>query len=299
MITTTVDLDGRTVIGRQVDGVRRFLGIPFARAEHRFAAPEPAAPPAGYDAVRFGPAPHQPATSWLPDLITGDDNLTLAIWTPTTDATDLPVLLWVYGGGFQGGTISLPITDGAVLARAGMVVVAVQYRVGCYGFAELAHHGGRLGQASNLGLADVRAALRWTGDHVSAFGGDPARICLMGQSAGAFLGAALLATPDAPSIRRLILASGGASRLIPLDVAQDLGDRLVEAIGIDTDALPEVEPARLLAAQESLLATDIGRRNGPRPTAFGVVEDSAGPHPVITGHPMAAVASGAAGTPIC
>ena len=125
-------------------------------------------------------------------LAGGDDWLTVNVWSPdaSRDAGS-PVMVWIYGGGYAIGTSSLPEYDGARLARDGVVLVSFNYRVGIEGFAHIE------GAPANRGLLDQVAALEWVRDNIRAFGGDPARVTVFGQSAGGGSVAALLAMPRA------------------------------------------------------------------------------------------------------
>jgi para-nitrobenzyl esterase len=155
-----------------------------------------------------------------------EDCLTLQVWTPAIDGARRPVLVWLHGGGFTAGAGSLPLFDGATLARRGdVVVVTLNYRLGALGF--LAHpdlqDAGEVG--ANFGLLDQIAALEWVREHASALGGDPGIVTLFGESAGAMSFGALLGAPAARGLfHRAILQSGAAhnvsSRANGLHVAE-------------------------------------------------------------------------------
>ncbi|MFD0525753.1 carboxylesterase family protein [Paractinoplanes durhamensis] len=185
------------VRGLVEDGVAVFRGIPFAEAP-RFAAPGPVTP---WDGVRaassFGPPPPQTGVA-----VTGDDWLTVNVWSPDPGAR-LPVMVWVYGGGYTIGMSGSPEYDGGRLARDGsVVVVTFNYRVGAEGFALIE------GAPANRGLLDQVAALAWVRDNIAAFGGDPGQVTVFGVSAGGGSIAALLAMPRAAGLfRRAIVQS--------------------------------------------------------------------------------------------
>src|SRR5439155_11341811 len=160
--------------------VHAFEGIPYARppvGELRLRAPVPAG---GWDGVRdataFGPT--APATGYAPPfdrlfddpVIRGEDWLTVNVWTPDPSAGGLPVMVWIHGGAFRNGTSASPLYDGSALAREGIVLVSLNYRVGADGFLFLDD------AEPNRGLLDQLLALRWVQDHVAAFGGDPANV---------------------------------------------------------------------------------------------------------------------------
>lgn len=181
--------------GQARNGCVRFLGIPFAQAPVgalRFASPRPAAPWTGVrDAVQYGPAPVQILdgnVTWIypTPASMSEDCLSLNVWTPATHGKR-PVLVWLYGGAFYTGFTGMALTDGAQLARAGdMVVVTINYRVGVLGgAAHPALTDERTGEFANWGLQDQIAGLEWVQANIGAFGGDPSKVTVIGQSAGA------------------------------------------------------------------------------------------------------------------
>jgi carboxylesterase type B len=173
-----------------------FRGIPYAAApvgELRWRPPEP---PVHWSGVRvagdFGPmcpqAPRDAATAGI-DVPMSEDCLYLNVWTPepTPDARPHPVVVWIYGGGFRAGSGASPRFDGEGLARRGTVVVTFNYRLGAFGFlatSELSEESGHHA-SGNYGLLDSIAVLRWVRANIAAFGGDPDRVTVAGQSAGA------------------------------------------------------------------------------------------------------------------
>ena len=200
-----VGLPQGTLRGLRAAGISRFCGIPYGQAPIgplRFAAPEPACWSGQLNVT--GPAPIAPQLpSRLRDAM-GDfiatqdeDCLRLTIWTPGTDAARRPVVIWLHGGAWQSGGI-LPWYDGARLAAQGdVVVVAVSYRLAALGWLALP------GGMPNAGLLDQELAVDWVIKHIAAFGGDPAALTLMGQSAGASSICAMLARQ--PRFSRAIL----------------------------------------------------------------------------------------------
>jgi para-nitrobenzyl esterase len=142
-----------------------------------------------------------------------EDCLTLNVWTPTdSDSSKLPVFVWIHGGGFTEGSSEVPVYDGAELARTGMVVVTINYRLGIFGFfaypeltAESPHH-----SSGNYGLLDQVAALQWVHDSIRAFGGNPEDVTICGQSAGAASVHALVATPLAKGMFQRAIAQSGS-----------------------------------------------------------------------------------------
>ncbi|MBN8206352.1 carboxylesterase/lipase family protein [Microbacterium esteraromaticum] len=244
------------VRGSVADGVHRFLGIPYAAppfGENRFREPQPPAP---WDDVReataFGPtSPQVPYAGPIGELlgsviIDGDDVLTANVWAPA-QAEQAPVVLWLHGGALERGTAAIPLYDGAVFARAGIVFVSVNYRLGSEGFSVLSD------APANLGLLDAAAALAWVHREVAAFGGDPTQITVMGESAGGALVAGLLALDTSrPMIARGIIQSGPL-RAQPRKKAGRVTAQLAKLLGIpaEREAFAAVTPDQLLEARRT------------------------------------------------
>jgi para-nitrobenzyl esterase len=215
MSVPAVETTGGPVTGLRVDGVDRFLGIPYAAAPvgaQRFLPPSPHARwGEPFAATSFGATALQKLTvapGGLPDvpepIITGDDYLNLNVWTHASIGDKpRPVLVWIHGGGFFAGCSANPWYDGASFARHGLVVVSFNYRLGAEGFLDIP------GVEHNLAMLDWIAALEWVRDNAAAFGGDPAQVTVMGQSAGGMAVSALLTSPPAHGLfSRAIIASG-------------------------------------------------------------------------------------------
>src|SRR5262245_25890456 len=164
---------------------------------------------------------------------TAEDCLPLNVFTPPLEPAARPVLVWLPGGALVGGTAGIPLYDGARLAARGdVVVVTVSYRVGALGFACLDAEPGEAA-AVNLGLQDQIAALRWVREHVAAFGGDPARVTVFGESAGA---GSILALAGMPSARglfaRAIVQSAAPRGVIPFAAARAREKLWLEELGL-------------------------------------------------------------------
>ncbi|WP_036922446.1 carboxylesterase/lipase family protein [Propionicicella superfundia] len=240
------------VSGVQRAGHAAFLGIPFAEppvGALRFAPPAPARP---WDGVRpataFGPTPLRVATSGLvPEpAIPGEGILTVSVFTPDADpAARLPVLVWIHGGGFIGGSPASPWHDGAAFARDGVVTVLVSYRLGFDGFGAIP------GASANRGVQDWMRALEWVQEHIPAFGGDPDRVTLAGQSAGGASVLTLLGAPSATPLFRAVWASSPALPVRTRDEAEEATRRLAERLGVPAtwEALAAVPEERVLAEQ--------------------------------------------------
>lgn len=228
------------VRGRRLDGIRRFLGIPYAAApigERRFAVPQPHAPWTDpRDCTEKGPsAPYLLADFDALDLAPlvgagwdkGDDYLNLNIWTPDGKAGGLPVMVWIHGGGFVGGAAMAPVHDGAAFARDGVVLISITYRLGIDGFLPIE------GVPTNLGLRDMIAALEWVRDNAAAFGGDASNVTVFGESAGAMAIGDLIASPLAKGLfRRAILQSGHGSMTRTRKTNEKVTRKIAKLLGI-------------------------------------------------------------------
>ena len=191
-----------------------YKGVPFAApplGDLRWRAPQPAAKWAGVRAAeKFGPDPYQGDGQGG----VSEDCLYLNIWTPAKSAGDkVPVLVWIYGGGFSFGSNSTPTHNGEYLARKGVVLVTINYRVGPLGF--LAHpelSAESPNRASgNYGLMDQIVGLQWVKRNIAAFGGDPDRVTIFGESAGGISVSMLCASPEAKGLFRGAISESGGS----------------------------------------------------------------------------------------
>ncbi|HEX8469536.1 MAG TPA: carboxylesterase family protein [Brevundimonas sp.] len=206
-------------------GIVRYLGVPYARppvGDLRWRDPQPVGTWTDVrDASRFAPACPQTGVSMPgePPSSTSEDCLYLNLWTPADagpNSQPHPVIVWIPGGGLTNGSTSIPLYDGAALARRGVIVVTVAYRLGVLGFLahpELTEESGA-GGSGNYGLMDQIAALEWVQRNIAAFGGDPERVTVAGQSAGATSVSILMASPRAKvsSSARSGRAAGCSSR---------------------------------------------------------------------------------------
>lgn len=255
LLPTLADAQVRTTAGvvkgsssGGAKGIRTFLGIPYAKppvGDLRWRAPEPPASWSGErDATKFAPRCMQaPIYS---DMIFRDelseDCLYLNVWTPARNANEkLPVMVWIYGGGFQAGSASEPRQDGERLAGKGVVVVSMNYRLGVFGFyanpeltAESSHHA-----SGNYGLLDQAAAIRWVHDNIAAFGGDPGNVTIFGESAGSFSVSAQMASPlNKGMVHKAIGESGAffsATLAAPmLSSAEERGKALLTRAGVSS-----------------------------------------------------------------
>jgi para-nitrobenzyl esterase len=243
----TVLTDGGKLQGNlSSDGhVRAFLGIPYAAppvGPLRWKPPQPAPKWSGVrSATSFGPRCMQ--THVYTDMVFRDsgpseDCLTLNVWTPAgKNSAPLPVMVWIYGGGFVTGATSEPRQDGEHLARKGVIVVSMNYRLGIFGFfalpalaAESPKHA-----AGNYGLMDQVAAIDWVRRNIAAFGGDPAKVTIFGESAGSISVSAQMASPLSKGLfAGAIGESGGALTgpgltFLSLPASEQRGQEFVES----------------------------------------------------------------------
>lgn len=242
------------VRGRVRDDIAVFLGIPYARppvGELRFAPPAPAERWDGVrDAVAFGSAAQQSGFAGAPPPEPEDDDwLTLNIWTPDSGDGGLPVFTWIHGGAYRGGASSQPAYDGSELARRGMVVVTCNYRLGVEGFTQIE------GAPANRGLLDVVAVLRWIAENIRAFGADPDKVTVAGESAGAGVVASLLAMPAARGLFRQAVASSVPGTFFSAELASDIGREIAAEAGAGSASrkdLALITPRRLVAAADEV-----------------------------------------------
>jgi para-nitrobenzyl esterase len=203
VVTTTAG----AVLGRSVDGLDVFLGIPYAAApvgELRWREPQPVKPWTGEKmATEYGASCPQSAPGPArPGVKTSEDCLYLNIWAEQKSASPLPVMVWIHGGGFMFGSGSAPTFDGTHLAKKGVVLVTINYRLGVLGFLahpdltqESPHHA-----SGNYGILDQIAALKWVQANIGKFGGDPNRVTIFGESAGSTAVSILQASPLATGL---------------------------------------------------------------------------------------------------
>lgn len=251
-------------------GVHRFAGIPFAAppvGDLRWQAPQPVQPWSGTrDATSFGPRAMQlPVFGDMNFRSNGvsEDCLYLNVWTPgPSSSAGLPVLVYFYGGGFMAGDGSEPRYDGAAMAQRGIVAVTVNYRLNIFGY--FAHpelsaespHGG----SGNYGYLDQHAALRWVRENIGAFGGDPNRVTIAGESAGSISVNAQMVSPLSKDlIAGAIGASGGIGALAPRpqDKAEEAGLAFAKKVGAESLAeLRSLSAEKLLDAAKEMGAQD-------------------------------------------
>ena len=243
-----------------------YKGVPFAAppvGDLRWKAPQPVIPWEGVrQAKDYDACPMQSGNN---PYGYSEDCLYLNIWTPAKSPKDkLPVMVWIYGGGFAGGATADPVMDGSELARKGVIMISTAYRVGKIGFlahpelsAEDPH-----GVSGNYGLLDQIAALRWIQNNISAFGGDPGRVTIFGESAGGISVSMLCASPLAAGLFSGAISESGGSfgptrpttapgeNMKTLRAAEADGIRIAEGLGAQSLAeLRALDASRLIERQ--------------------------------------------------
>ena len=270
--TGPVKVEGGLVEGVVEDGVEIFKGIPFAAppvGDLRWKAPQPVQPWRGILICdKFAKAPLQKDQARHPkgwknveemNPATSEDCLYLNIWTPEKRGSEkLPVMIWIYGGGFHVGATDGPVYRGDVYANKGVVMVSIPYRLGVFGY--LAHpelskgsgHG-----SGNYALMDQLAGIKWVKDNIAAFGGDPNNITVFGQSAGSRSIQGLICSPLSEGLfQKAIPQSGCAIRTdakcLPLNENEKLGKDFFESIGItNLDQMRAIDGVALQSAYEN------------------------------------------------
>ena len=258
---------GGFIRGEQTNDLLVFKGIPFAApptGPNRWRDPQPLTPWAGVrSTTTFAPGCMQPPLPFGGPLQLSEDCLYLNVWAPKDiGARKLPVMVWIYGGGFKGGATSF--TDAANLTRRGVIVVSVAYRVGAFGFlahreltAEARHGSG------NFGLADQIDGLQWVKKNIANFGGDPKNVTIFGESAGAFSVSMLAASPLAKGLFQKGIAQSGASFWAKTRTNRDerLNIMSLSEEGTEAEASLRALGAPSIAAARALPAKDLLRHD--------------------------------------
>jgi para-nitrobenzyl esterase len=261
--STIVETAYGKVRGVQDGKIFIWRGIPYAKppvGRLRFCPPEAPEKWGGVrDATAFGPVSMQQNNQIMQFLGNRTDNMSedclyLNIWSPGADDRKRPVMVWIHGGAFITGSGSSAIYDGKAFAENGeVVVVTINYRLGALGFLHLDAIGGEDFRGSgNCGILDQVAALKWVQENISAFGGDPDRVTIFGESAGAMSVGILLSLPQAKGLfNQAILESGAAKNVISSERATRVTEKLLTVLDIDRNHL---EKLRELPAETIILA---------------------------------------------
>ena len=263
----TVKTTAGSVRGLVRDDIQQFWNLPYGASTagaNRFMPPQPVQPWTGVrDHFSVGtrsfqqpgvgePAPVVLATNRLETE--SEDCLRLNVFTPGADNRARPVMVWMHGGGFTSGSGNYLIYDGTLLAKKeDVVVVSVTHRLNLFGFLHLADLGGAEWQgATNVGVQDLVASLQWVKDNIAAFGGDPSRVTIFGQSGGGGKTTTLMAMPSAKGLfHRCIAQSGSAIRGTPASDASAAAERFLGKLGLDKGKLRQLQqltPQQLQAA---------------------------------------------------
>ncbi len=289
--------------GKSDHGVAVFLGIPYAAApfgDGRMLPPRPAPSWDGVrDAVEYGPTcpkgqyPPQYQALFPEVDIPGEECLNLNVWTPDPGASGLPVLVWIHGGSFMNGSGSVAEYDGQAFARDGIVCVTINYRLGAEGFLYTGDG------VANVGLLDQVAALRWVRENIAAFGGDPGRVTVAGESAGAMSITTLLAMPLASGLfQQAITQSGAGAHTLAPEESRRVAQYLADALGVPArrEAIA-AQPADRVSQAAGALTEEV--QTAPDPARWGQLALSLLPFsPTVDGdvlpaEPLAALAGGA------
>ena len=269
MADPTTQVAQGPLVGRRDEAVDSFKGIPFAAPPVGPLRWKPPLAPAPWseprDAGSVGAVCIQAPSNGDPGVGPGapsEDCLTLNVWTPSERGAPLPVMVWIHGGGYNNGSGTAALYDGTILARRGVVVVTVNYRLGRLGFFDhpaLAAARGADEPAGNYGVMDQIAALEWVRDNIAAFGGDPAQVTIFGESAGGAAVTQLMVAPGARGLfHRAVVQSGlGRQRSALLDQdrpgrpsAQSMGAAFARSAGLGDGATAEA--LRALPAERFL-----------------------------------------------
>lgn len=266
---TVVTTQSGEIQGTAEGGIVAFKGIPYAAppvGDLRWRAPQPVEPWTGVrEAFNFGSDCMQPITDFEPIATTpSEDCLYLNVWSPDyADPGDkLPVMAWIHGGGFVGGGTSIPFYDGSAFARQGIVVVSFNYRLGRFGFfAHPALLAADEGPVGNFGYLDQIAALQWIQENIDAFGGDPERVTIIGESAGGASVLALLTSPLTEGLfhQAMVMSGGGRQPIIARPLtggsaaapsADQVDAAFAESLGITGDGADALAALRALPAEQ-------------------------------------------------
>ncbi len=259
----TVRTEAGKVHGASANGIVSFKGIPFAQppvGDLRWRAPQPAKPWSGvHEAVNFGARCIQAdvSTDQVPRASSlSEDCLYLNVWTPGVKAdVKLPVLVYIYGGGFQSGDGSESRYDGEALAKQGMVVVTINYRLGALGYLALPELTKESPQhvSGNYGLLDQTLALQWVQKNIATFGGDPQKVTIAGESAGSMSVSAQMASPLAKGLFARAIGESGIMMILTFPVptlatAEQKGLKFEHEAGVESLAALRAMPALAVRA---------------------------------------------------
>jgi para-nitrobenzyl esterase len=264
-LTATVEVTGGAIEGVEKDGIFTYKGIPFAAppvGDLRWKAPAPLQPWTGVKKVNaFCDACMQAANSMGNTAPVNEDCLYLNVWTPAKKTDEkIPVIYWIHGGGYSGGSSSTPMYDGTGFAKKGVILVSVAYRLGPFGFLahpELTRESGY--GSGTYGIQDMIAGLKWVKANIARFGGDPSNVTIFGHSAGGAAISLLAASPATKGLfHRAICMSGGSFTPLQtskqtgiglgipaLKLAESTGEEFFKELGV-----ADIKAARALSAED-------------------------------------------------
>lgn len=287
--TTIVRAPAGAVRGEAQAGLRIFRGLPYAVSPTGpLRWKPPVAPPAWQnvrDATRFGPACFQPKPRTAsiyadPPAEMSEDCLSLNIWTPA-DARNAPVMVWIHGGSLTGGAGSETLYDGSAMARRGLVVVSINYRLGALGY--LAHPGLSSESADdisgNYGLLDQIEALRWVKRNIAAFGGNPESVTIAGESAGALSVMYLMASPMARGLFHQAILESAYMVSTPELREKHFGEEPAEALGVRLATRLKVDSIAGLRGMDAATITERAPLTGYLP--FGTIDGHVLPRQLV------------------
>lgn len=288
--------------GTREDGLFVFRGIPFAAppvGELRWMPPQPVKPWEGIrPADKFGPiCPQDVGPAMIPGRKPSaepqsEDCLFLNVWTPGLDDRRRAVMVWIHGGAFVHGSGSSPMTPAKTLPlRGGIVMVTVNYRLGCLGFLNLKQvTEGKIPSTGNEGFLDQISALQWVHDNIAAFGGDPENVTVFGESAGSESIGALLAMSQSKGLFRKAILESGASKAQPLEQANRVAENFVGKLGLSGKDAGDLKAVPVQALIKAQVEMSMAGQSGVSGASVGPVQDGE----ILKGVPLDAVEKGSA-----
>ncbi len=282
------------VQGGESDGALFWKGLRYAEppvGPRRWRAPVPVEPwPGVADATAFGPAAPQisnPAIPLGPDATKDEDCLSLNIWRAASSSRPLPVMVWIHGGAYTFGSSRQPLFDATAFVSTGeVVVVTLNYRIGALGFLDLTSVATEEHRFdSNLALRDVLLALEWVRGNIAAFGGDPERVTVFGESAGGGIVTTLLTVPRAEGLfHQAIVESSPVSSVYDTGRSAKVATRMLDLLGVDRDdvvRLRDISAVDIVAAGMAVYAAVPSEEPGTLAFAPVVDGDLVPEHPIV------------------
>lgn len=260
------------------EGVYSFKGIPYAQAE-RFQPSRPADRWEGVlECTEYAPWALQAGNRGSQE---GKGDFAANVWTTGLgDGKKRPIMLWIHGGGFSSGSANADPTDGAALARKGVVVVSINHRLDVMGFLDLSSFGGKWKNSVNVGMLDIVEALKWIRLNAEEFGGDAGNITVFGESGGGGKVGTLLCMPAARGLfQKAIIQSGAKINITTADISRQLGRNVVSELGLDSATLGQIQQIgfdRLVQASRKCQAEILGPRTPGSIKMWGFVPSADG-----------------------